>query len=426
MRNEELKACSAEKKHDCLMELARLMVEHRNEFIECITKEAGKAVQLAEVEVDRALFTIKAAARECYAFTGETVPMDYGAGVGKSAFTKRFPIGPVFGVVPFNFPLNLGVHKLAPALAMGCPIVLKPSPMAPGACILLGTLIEKAGFPPGSVSVLLASPTELAPILKDRRMKMLSFTGSAEIGWTLKGQAQHMKVVLELGGNGAVLVDRGADCEKWGKDLATAAFLYSGQICISTQRVYCVGETYDGIITSLAAAARDSAQIVSGSPMERGTINGPVISRDHLNRIHRNVEEAVSAGAKLVCGGKILDEAHNIYAPTVLTNTTPEMAVVREEIFGPVVVVEPVSDFSVGITAINDSAYGLQAGVITDSVGHMKEAHEKIEVGGIIINHPPGFRMDTMPYGGVKDSGLGREGIRYAMEDMSEPRILVF
>ncbi|MEO8590267.1 MAG: aldehyde dehydrogenase family protein [Flavobacteriales bacterium] len=403
--------------------LAALIMKHEDELAALIVKEGGKPIGYAKAEIARCITTVKTAAAEALRFTGESVALDYGAGAGKTAFTKRFPIGVIAAITPFNFPLNLVLHKVAPALAVGCPIVLKPAPQAPLSALALGKLIEEVGWPKGAFNVLLGGIPVAEKLVKDERVAMLSFTGSDKVGWHLKSICGKKKVALELGGNASVIVDEGVDLAAIAKTVAIGANIYSGQTCISTQRIYVVKSAFTQFRDLLV---KEYAALKAGDPGDASVTIGPIIDKGHFERISAWVDEAVKGGAQVLSGGKPIDAARNVYAATLLTGTKRDMKVTCAEVFGPVAILEEVADFDEAIARVNDSTYGLQAGVFTDSVAHMKRAHDELEVGGIIVNNVPGFRVDSMPYGGIKDSGLGREGVKYAMEEMSEPRLIVF
>lgn len=414
---------TAAERRDFLLKIREGLDHEKEKFIGLIISEGGKPQDYARVEIDRCLFILQTAADEAIRFSGEVIPMDFGLGVGKTAMTKRFPIGPVLGMSPFNFPLSLALHKIAPALAVGCSVILKPSPYTPLTALAFASLCKKIGLPPGVLNVVICGNDEVGLMLKDERIKMLSFTGSAEVGWMLKSKAEKKKVTLELGGNAAVIVDRSANIDEAVKAIATASYQYAGQVCISVQRIYVDQLVYDDFIEKFKNTI---AEIKVGNPAEKGTLVGPIIDTKHLQRIHEWVQEAQLNGAELITGGEIVDREKNIYAPTLLTNTNGKMKVVSEEVFGPVAIVEKVHYFDEAIREVNKSKYGLQAGLFTNQVSQMKYAHENMEVGALIINGVPLFRIDSMPYGGVKESGMGREGIRYAMTDMTEQRLLVY
>lgn len=403
--------------------LASLTAKHEEELALLIVKEGGKPIGYAKTEIARCITTVRTAAAEALRFAGEVVPLDFGAGIGRTAITKRFPIGVIAAITPFNFPLNLVLHKVAPAMAVGCPVVLKPAPQAPLSALALGKLIEEIGWPTGAFSVMLCGIPVAEKLVKDERVAMLSFTGSDKVGWHLKSICGKKKVALELGGNASVIVDEGTDLAAIAKTVAAGANLYAGQTCISTQRIYAVKSVFAQFRDLLV---KEYAALKAGDPSEASVTVGPIIDKGHFERISTWVEEAVKGGATLLAGGKAVDASRNIYAATLLTGTKNTMKVNCAEVFGPVAVLEEVADFGEAIAQVNDSTYGLQAGVFTNSIANMKRAHDELEVGGIIINNVPGFRIDPMPYGGVKDSGLGREGVKYAMEEMSEPRLLVY
>jgi acyl-CoA reductase-like NAD-dependent aldehyde dehydrogenase len=419
----EFGAWSAGKRAAALERVRSSLREKKEAFADLIVKEAGKPVSYARNEIDRCITTLGTAAAEALRFSGEAVALDFDAGEGKTAFTRRFPIGVVACITPFNFPLNLVLHKVAPALAVGCTVVVKPAPQAPLSTLALAGLIEEAGYPAGVFSAMVCDIPVAEQMVKDERVAMLSFTGSEKVGWHLKNICGRKRVVLELGGNAAVIVDESADLDDAARVVARGAYLYAGQVCISTQRVYVVDKVYDAFAQRLL---KHIAAVCTGDPADPDVIAGPIIDKGHLRRVAEWVDEAVKGGAKVLAGGAVRDEKHNLYEPTLLTHTRPDMKVNCEEVFGPVAVIEKVANFEEAIARTNQSQFGLQAGVFTNDFSHVKMAHEKLEVGGIMINNAPGFRVDSMPYGGVKASGFGREGVRYAMEEMTEPRLLVY
>lgn len=420
---DRLRRMSAGERSAKLDALASLIEARAEDLARLIVAEGGKPIGYARGEIARSLTTVRTAAAEALRFTGESVAMDYGAGAGKTALTKRFPIGVVAAITPFNFPLNLVLHKVAPAMAVGCPVVLKPAPQAPLSAFALATMVEAIGWPAGGLSVLLSGIPVAEQLVTDPRAAMLSFTGSDKVGWHLKAICGKKKVALELGGNASVIIDEGTDLDAAAKAVAMGANLYAGQTCISTQRIYVVRAVHDEFRTLLVQAY---AALRAGDPGDEGVSVGPIIDRGHFERIASWVDEAVKGGATLLAGGSAVDASRHIYAATLLADAGHDQKVTCAEVFGPVAIVEPVETFSAAIEQVNDSAYGLQAGVYTNNLAHMKQAHDELEVGGVIINNVPGFRIDSMPYGGVKDSGLGREGLKYAMDEMSEPRLIVF
>lgn len=406
-----------------LLELHRELEERAHDFAQTLSKEAGKPISYAKAEIERCLSTLRFGAEEARRNVGEKVAVDFGAGAGKSAFTERFPVGPVVGISPFNFPLNLALHKLVPAIASGCPIILKPSPFAAASLFLFSQLIAKLDMPEGAVSILMTSDADAAKLSQDSRVKLISFTGSPSVGWSIKEKAGKKKVLLELGGNAPVIIDSSADLVDAAKKVAIGAFLYAGQICISTQRVYVCADVFDQFQKLVLA---ETAKLSVGDPALEKTQVGPLISKTHLERIHTWVNEAKDSGAKILCGGEILKLDHNLYAPTWLTDVAADQKVVCEEVFGPVAVLTRVKDFDEGLKLANSTRFGLQVGVFTNRLDQTKLAFRDLDFAGVMINNIPGFRVDSMPYGGIKDSGFGREGLRYAIEEFTESKLLVF
>ncbi len=420
---DRLRRMSAGERSEKLEALAHLMEERKEALARLIMQEAGKPVGYARDEIARSLTTVRTAAAEALRFAGEVTPIDFGRGTGKTAFTKRIPAGVVCAITPFNFPMNLVLHKVAPAMAVGCPVVLKPAKKTPLSALALGRMIEEIGWPQGGFSVLICATSLTESMVKDDRIAMLSFTGSDTVGWGLKAISGKKKVTLELGGNAAVIIDAGTDLAAAAKSVALGANLYAGQTCISTQRVFVVRSEFESFRELLV---HEFNALKSGDPADPEVSVSPLIGKGDYERIATWVEEALKGGATLLAGGKPVDAARNVYAATLLTDTKRSMKVDHAEVFGPITVIEPVQDFADGIAHVNNSGFGLQAGVFTNNFAHVKQAHEDLEVGGVIINGIPGFRIDSMPYGGVKDSGLGREGVRYAMEEMTEPRLMVY
>lgn len=420
---ETTKRWSAGKRAEMMGKLYDKLKERKEEFINLIINEGGKPRSYATNEVDRSLTTLRLAVEEATRFGGEVVPMDWGNGEGKTAFTKRFPVGVIACITPFNFPLNLVMHKVAPALATGCTTVIKPAPQAPLTCLAFAGLMEEVGYPAGVINVLVCDIPVAEKLVKDERIAKLSFTGSDKVGWYLKSICGKKKVTLELGGNASVIVDEDVNVESITDSIAKGAYLYAGQICISTQRIF----VHDKVFDQFQAALISSIQKLKiGDAQDNDVLVGPVIDKGHLNRIHEWVTEAKDAGAKILLGGSIISDDHNLYEPTLITNSNRSMKVAGEEVFGPVAVLERASSFEEAIKMTNDSKYGLQVGVFTNSFSNYQLATEELEVGGVIMNSIPGFRIDHMPYGGVKDSGLGREGIKYAMEEMTEGKLIVY
>ena len=420
---DEMKTWSAGKRAEKLWALRNKIEEHAEALAQLIMKEAGKPISYARNEIARCITTVETAATEVVRFTGEMVPLDFGAGEGKTAFTKRYPMGPVACITPFNFPLNLVLHKVAPAIAVGSPVVVKPAPQSPLSTYALAVLMEDIGFPAGAMNVLVCDIPVAEKLVRDARIAMLSFTGSEMVGWHLKNIAGRKKVTLELGGNAAVIIDESADLSEAAKKVAVGSFIYAGQICISTQRIFVVEKVFEEFKNLLVT---EVGKLKTGDPSDESVLVGPIIDAGHLDRIDSWVQEAINAGAELLCGGKIVNRDNNTYAPTLLSQTNNSMKVACAEAFGPIAILEMVKDFEDGMRKTNDSNFGLQAGLFTNDFNNVKRSHEVLEVGGIMVNNIPGFRIDSMPYGGIKGSGLGREGIKYAMEDMTEMRLMVY
>jgi acyl-CoA reductase-like NAD-dependent aldehyde dehydrogenase len=403
-----------------LRRVAQSIAERRDEFSRTLAQEAGKPIKLARIEVDRAAFAFNVAAEEATRIYGEYLPLDWQESTaGRWGIVKRFPLGPVAGITPFNFPLNLVAHKVAPAIAAGCSIVLKPAPQTPLCSLLLAECVQQAGWPDGGLNVLPLSNDDASLLVTDERIKLISFTGSVPVGWDIKRRAGKKKVVLELGGNAGAIVHNDADLAYAAERCVAGGFAYAGQTCISVQRILVQQSVY-GKFTDLLVEGVKKLKI--GDPMEESTDVGPLIRESDAVRVIAWVDDAVRAGARLLIGG---GRRGSIVSPTVLTGTKPEMKVNCQEIFGPVVTVEPYDHFDDALRRINNSSYGLQAGLFTRDVKLLFQAYDELEVGALIAGDVPTFRIDNMPYGGVKDSGLGREGLRYAIEEMTEPKLLV-
>jgi glyceraldehyde-3-phosphate dehydrogenase (NADP+) len=394
------------------------------EFTELIVTEAGKPVTLAEAEVARAEQTFRFAARAALEPPGHgTFEVDASAaGRGHTGLVRRFPLGIILAITPFNFPLNLVAHKLAPAIATGNTVLLKPSPRTPLSALLLGEVLLEAGMPPGQVNIVPCDHALLPVLLADGRVKMISFTGSAQVGWDLKNRAGKAKVTLELGGNAAAIVHRDA---RWRDRLgmfAAGAFGYAGQSCISLQRLYVQREVYADFKDAFVAHVR--REVKSGDPRRRDVLVGPVIDAAARDRILGWVDEALKLGAKLLTD--LHPNAGDTWLPPIILEGLPAGArITCEEVFGPVVALAPYETFEDALREVNASAFGLQAGIFTQDLNLAYQAFGALEVGGVLINQVPAFRVENMPYGGVKDSGAGREGVRSAMEDMTEPRTLI-
>jgi glyceraldehyde-3-phosphate dehydrogenase (NADP+) len=405
---------------EILSAMSAAIASRREELIRLIAREAGKPRKVGAVEVDRAIFNLRNAAEEAQRIESELMPLDLlPATKGKWALVRRFPIGPILAITPFNFPLNLVGHKVAPAIASGNPVVLKPAPQAPLSSLTLAEIARDAGVPAGALNVLLCTNPQAERLVRDERLKMLSFTGSTEVGWKLKSIAGKKRVTLELGGNAGVIVRADADLELAAARCAFGGFAYAGQSCIAVQRIYAERAVFERFRDMLLDRVR---ALKMGDPLEEATDVGPMITREHAERIETWVKEALAGGAKVLTGGR---RDGSMYEPTVLTATRPEMKVNCLEAFAPVVTLEPFDDFDEAIRRVNAGTFGLQAGLFTRDLDAAFRAFNRLEVGGVTVNEVPTFRADHMPYGGVKHSGLGREGARYAIEEMTDRRVLI-
>ena len=403
-----------------LRHVAHAIAERKEQFARSIALEAGKPIKTARSEVDRAIFTFTVAAEESTRIPGEYLSLDWQEfTAGRWGMVRRFPLGPVAGITPFNFPLNLVAHKVAPAIAAGCSLVLKPAPQTPLTALMLAEVVQQAGWPDGALNVLPLSNEDAGVLVSDDRIKLISFTGSAAVGWDIKRRAGKKKVLLELGGNAGVIVHGDADLEYAAGRCVSGGFSYAGQSCISVQRIL-VERSALGKFTELLLAG--VARLKMGDPLDESANLGPMIRESDAIRATQWVEEAVRGGARLLCGGQ---RKGPLMEPTVLTGTRPDMKVNCQEVFAPVVTVEGYDQFEEALRLINHSPYGLQAGIFTRDIKRLFTTYEELEVGAVIAGDVPTFRIDHMPYGGVKDSGLGREGLRYAIEEMTEPRLLV-
>ena len=392
----------------------------REELGRLIATEAGKPIRDALTEVDRAVLTFRLGGEEAERIYGEVIPLDLNpASRGRIGITRRFPIGPVAGISPFNFPLNLAAHKVSPAIAAGNTIVLKPPSKDPLVMLTVAEIIEEAGAPAGSVSVLPMTRELGDRMVADERFKLLSFTGSPSVGWRMKERAGKKKVVLELGGNAGVIVDKTADLDWAVRRTLVGAFSYAGQVWISFQRMFIHEDIWDAFMDRFVEGARN---LKVGDPLDPQTDLGPMVDAHAASRTQQWVDEAVALGGKVLLGGKAKG---TYFAPTILTDVPPTAQVCSNEAFAPLVVGFPFRRFEDAIRQVNDSFFGLQTGVFTNDLQGAWRAFAELEVGGVIVNDVPTYRIDNMPYGGVKDSGLGREGIRYALEDMTEIRIMV-
>jgi acyl-CoA reductase-like NAD-dependent aldehyde dehydrogenase len=417
---EPLAKMASYERQDVLNHCIARFTERKDELAYALCVEAGKPIKDSRGEVGRLIDTFRIAAEESVRQTGEVQPLDISARAkGYRGMWKRVPIGPCSFISPFNFPLNLAAHKIAPAIAVGCPFVMKPASRTPLGAILMGEILAETNLPKGSFSILPASRDGADLFTEDDRLKLLSFTGSPEVGWALKAKAGRKKVVLELGGNAAVVIDQDADLDDAVERTVFGAFYQSGQSCIGVQRIVVHEAVYDAFKEKLVAKTRT---LIAGNPHDENTFVGPMIDVREAERLEGWINEAVSAGAKLLCGGK-RDGA--MLEATLLEDVDPDTNLNREEAFGPAAFLVRFSTWEEAVRIVNDSKFGLQAGIFTRDLFQMFDAWDRLDVGGVVINDVPSYRVDNMPYGGVKDSGLGREGIRFAMEDMTEIRNLV-
>lgn len=410
------------KRREILENVAAALIEQKDRFVQLIVAEAGKPVRMARIEVDRAVVTFKTAAEESVRQGGESIPLDLSEGnEGRWGLVQRFGVGPVLAITPFNFPLNLVAHKVAPAIAAGCPVLVKPAPQTPFTALALGEVILKAGWPEEALAVLTLADADTAWLAeKEDRIKLVSFTGSAKVGWELKAHSGRKRVLLELGGNAAMLVHSDwKDLDDAASRTAHAAFGFAGQSCISLQRVFVERPIYQTFLWKVVDLAE---KLAIGDPSNEATEVGPMVRQSEAERVESWVKEAIASGAKHVTGG---ERKGSMITPAILTGTKIGMKVRDEEVFGPVLMIDPYDDFEEALAQVNHSKYGLQAGILTRDSGRIFTAYRELEVGALVVGDTPNWRLDPMPYGGVKDSGLGREGVRWAIEEMTEPRMLV-
>ena len=416
----ELRKTPAYIRYEILMQIANTMKARKDELSSVLAQEAAKPLRYAQAEIQRAIYTFIAAAEECKRPPMEYMRLDWEpTGKGKEGLIKYFPIGLIAGISPFNFPMNLAVHKIAPAIASGCPIILKPASSTPLSTLLLAQIMDETALPKGAVSIIPMDRQTGNRLVTDERFKLLTFTGSPSVGWKMKNDAKKKKVVLELGGNAGVLITSSADIDFAVKRCIVGAFAYAGQVCIHTQRIYADKKIFSIFKEKFI---EETKKLKAGHPLDLSTDITSMIDEENAKRVEEWVNNAIKEGAELVCGG---NRKGTFYEPTILTNTKHEMQVVCNEIFGPVVILEPYEKFEDAIRLVNNSIYGLQAGVFTNEINEMNYAFEHLQVGGVILNDVSVFRVDHMPYGGVKESGIGREGVKYAMQDMMEAKILV-
>ncbi|MBI3787617.1 MAG: aldehyde dehydrogenase family protein [Ignavibacteriales bacterium] len=414
------RALQSYQRSEILAYISHRVKEQKEEFAQLISAEVGKPIQFSRVEVDRAITTFQLAAEEAKRIVGEVVPLDITASAeNRFGIVRRFPIGIILGIAPFNFPLNLVAHKLAPAIASGNAFILKPPPQAPLISLKLAEIVDASGFPKEAFSVLPCSNELAEKLVLDDRIKMLSFTGSANVGWYLKSKAGKKKILLELGGNAGLIIDKDINVGEIVKRNAVASFANAGQVCIKVQRIYVHQDIYEEYEKKFVEATK---AIKVGDPSDSATVVGPMIDEAAANRVFSWIEEAKSKGAKVLVGGV---QNKRIIEPTVLGNVAREVKVFCNEVFGPVVTLHKVKSVEEAVKGINDSPFGLQAGIFSNDFKNILYAYNHLDVGAVIVNDNPTFRVDNMPYGGVKNSGFGREGVRYAIEEMTEPKQLV-
>ena len=417
---EPMRQIAAYERQAVLMHCVARFTERAEELAYSLCVEAGKPIRDSRGEVTRLIDTFRVAAEESVRITGEHQPLDISARArGYQGIWKRVPIGACSFISPFNFPLNLAAHQVAPALAVGCPFVLKPASKTPLGALIIGEVLAETDLPKGAFSILPATRDGADLFTTDDRLKLLSFTGSPDVGWALKAKAGRKKVVLELGGNAAVIVDRDADLDDAVERIVFGAFYQSGQSCIGVQRILIHADIYEDLKARLVVK---TASLVEGDPKDEATFIGPVIDEGEASRLEDWIAEAVDGGATVLVGG---GRVGCMMQATLLEGVPPNARLNREEAFGPVATLQSWTDFEAALDEVNDSRFGLQAGVMTRDLNKALMAWDRLEVGGVVIGDVPSYRVDNMPYGGVKDSGLGREGVRFAMEDMTEIRNLV-
>lgn len=409
------------KREEVLLRISEGLKARHEEFARTIALEAGKPIRTARIEVERAIFTFKVAAEETKRIYGEIVPLDWIPGTeGRVAHIHRVPRGPVVGISPFNFPINLVAHKVAPALAAGNPIILRPATQTPLSALKLAEIVLEAGWPEGGIAVYSCSTADANPLVEDNRIKMLTFTGSPAVGWGLKARAGQKPVTLELGGNAGTIVHKDADVGYAASRVTWGGFSYAGQSCISVQRVYVHSDIYEEYADLFVPKVK---ALKAGNPLDEDTDIGPVINKGEAERLEEWLKEAVAGGAEVLTGG---ERSGNLWQPTVLASLDEAMSISCKEAFGPFVGMYPFQDVTQAIKAVDASEYGLQAGLFTNDQRVIQQAFDHIEVGGLMVNDVSTFRIDHMPYGGVKLSGFGREGLRYAIQEMTELKLLTY
>lgn len=418
---EATRRLSSYERYEVLRKIADGLERRKDEMARTIALEAGKPINDARGEVGRAITTFTVASEETKRWGGELMPLDITAATrGRWGITRRFPAGPVLGITPFNFPINLVAHKVAPALAVGNPIIIKPAEKTPLTATMLGEIILESGWPSEAISVVYFHVPLVEELVRDERLRVVSFTGSAPVGWHIRSVCGSKKALLELGGNAAVIVEKDCDIDYAVKRCTYGAFAYSGQVCISIQRMYIQDEVYEPFLAGFVEAVK---KLKMGDPLDETVNVGPLITLGAAERTEAWVKEAVEAGAVVRTGGR---REGNFFQPTVLTDVTTEMKVCSQEAFAPLVTVTKFKEFDEALSAVNNSIFGLQAGLFCRDLPKVLKAYSELEVGGLIVNDIPTFRVDSMPYGGVKQSGFGREGVKYSMEEMSEIKLMVF
>ncbi len=420
LAEKKMKELSSHQKFEILLHISKRLLEQKDYFAEIIAREAGKPLKYALIEAERASQTFLVAAEETKRISSELLSLDwFSHGQNKEAIIRLFPVGTVAGITPFNFPLNLVAHKVAPAIAAGCPIILKPASATPISALELAHIINETSLPRGAFSVLPMNHQVSKPLIIDERIKKISFTGSPEIGWKMKTECGKKKITLELGGNAAAIVSNSSNLTEAVGKCVTGAFAFSGQVCIHTQRIFVHQDVFSKFLKMFIEKTK---QWKEGNPLSSDTDISVMIDEPNAIRVEEWIQEATSQGATLLTGGQRKD---CFVDPTVFINTQKDMKIRNEEVFGPVVCIEPYQSFEQAIQMVNDSRFGLQAGVFTNNIDEMNLAYREIDAGGILINESPTFRIDHMPYGGIKDSGLGREGLKYAISEMCEMKVLV-
>ncbi|MBI3005251.1 MAG: aldehyde dehydrogenase family protein [Ignavibacteriales bacterium] len=417
---EKTRRLASYERSQALAYVSNRIKERKEEFSRLITSEVGKPIQWSRVEVDRAVLTFQIASEEAKRIEGEAIPLDLTANAkGRFGLVRRFPIGIILCIAPFNFPLNLVAHKVAPAIASGNAFIIKPPPQAPLTSLMLGEIIEASGYPKGAFSILPCTNAVAEKLVTDDRIKMLSFTGSNAVGWRLKSKAGKKKVTLELGGNAGIIVDKTASLEETVRKNVLGSFAYAGQVCIKVQRIFAHESIYDSYRVKFLDATKS---LKVGNPEDADTHVGPLIDDYAAERVERWIVEATQLGAKVLIGGRRKDR---VVEPTVLENVPKSANVYCKEIFGPVITLHKFNTIEEAVADVNDSSFGLQAGIFSNDYDNILYAYDNIDAGAVIVNDNPTFRIDHMPYGGIKDSGFGREGVKYAIHEMTEPKLLV-